>query len=99
MLSGFSNLSNNILNMGTTASFYISFYPLSDMQPNVSYLIATISASCKPSSNRVFNIDSVMGRSWEITITSYGEMYWKMTRGTTLPEYFSESTGTLTYNL
>ena len=99
MYYGFSNLSNSILNMGTTASFYISFYSLSDMRLNVSYLIATISASCKPSSNRVFKIDSVMGRSWEITITSFGEMYWKMTRGTTMPAYYSESTGTMTYNL
>lgn len=99
MSSGYTNLSNSILNLGTTASFYISFYPTVAMQPNVSYLIATISSSCKPSSNRVINIDSVMGRSWEITITSSGYMYWKMTRGTALPAYNSESTGTLTYSL
>jgi hypothetical protein len=40
-----------------------------------------------------------MGRVWEITITSSGYVYWKMTSGDAIPAYYTESTGTLTYNL
>jgi hypothetical protein len=100
MSSGYISLtpSYNILGFSTTVSFYITFYSTSDMQPNVSYLIATVSSSCRPSSTRVFNINSIMGRAWEITINSNGNMYWRMTQGTTLPAFTSESTGTLTYN-
>ena len=99
MNSGFIDLSSRILNFGTTVSFYMTFYPTSTMQPNTSYLVGYISSGCRPSGTRIFNIDSIMGRSWEITITSYGDVYWKMTLGEALPEYYSESTGTLTYNL
>jgi hypothetical protein len=99
MNSGFVNVSNSILNFGSTASFNMTFYPTSTMNPNVSYLVGYIGTGCRPSGTRIININSVMGRVWEITITSSGYVYWKMTSGDAIPAYYTESTGTLTYNL
>lgn len=96
---GYIDLSTRVLNFGSTVSFYMAFYPTSTMQPNVSYLVGYIGSPCRPSGSRIFNINSVMGRTWEITIDSYGYVYWRMTSGEAMPEYYSESTGTLTYNL
>lgn len=99
MGSGCISLSNSIVSYGTTASFYITFYANFVMQPNVSYQVAYISSACRPSSTKTFTVYELMGRTWQVTISSTGIMYWKMTSGTALPAYESQSTGTLTYTL
>ena len=97
--TGFSNLSSSVFNFGTTASVSLTFCTTFVMQPNVSYLVGFISSGCCPSGTRTFNIDSVMGRSWEVTITQYGYVYWRMTCGMEMSDYECEDSGTLTYNL
>jgi hypothetical protein len=97
--SGITNLSSSIVNYGTSALFYLTFYANFEMQPNVSYLVETVSSACRPSATRTFTVYEVMGRTWQVTINSSGAMYWKMTAGTALPAYESQSTGTITYNL
>ena len=97
--TGFSNLSSSVFNFGTTVSFSITFCTTSTMQSNISYLVGFISSGCCPSGTRTFNIDSVMGRSWEVTITQYGYVYWRMICGMEMSEYECEDSGELTYTL
>ncbi|HOB83683.1 MAG TPA: hypothetical protein PKX27_03905 [Bacteroidales bacterium] len=97
--TGFSKISGSAFNFGTTASVSFTFCTTYIMQPNVTYLVGFISSGCCPSGTRTFNIDSVMGRSWEVTITQYGYVYWRMACGTEMYEYECEDSGTLTYNL
>lgn len=98
MRSGYTNLSSSILNYGSSVSFYISFYANFSMQPNQSYLVAYVSSDCRPSSTKTFTVYEVMGRTWQVTIYSSGAMYWKMITGTALPAYYSQMTGTISYN-
>ncbi len=97
--TGFSILTSTVLNYGTTASLSFTFCNTIVMQPYVTYLVGFISSGCCPSGTRIFNIDSVMGRSWEVTITQYGYVYWRMTCGEEMPEYNCEDSGILIYNL
>jgi len=96
---GFSSISSIVLNYGTTVSLSFTFCNSIVMQPGVTYLVGFISTGCCPSGTRTFNIDSVMGRSWEVTITPYGYVYWRMICGEEMPEYNCEDSGTLTFNL
>ena len=94
---GFSFLGGYVINMGTNVSLDLTFNSLYAMQPDVNYHVTTISTGCRPAGTKYFNIDVIMGRSFEITIDRYGYVYFRMTRGETMPAYYSVSTGILTY--
>lgn len=99
MSSGYSSPTNSITNNGTTVSFYMVFYPGSSMYPGMSYFVATVNGSCRPSSTRTINFSS-SGRNWTITINSNGQMYWYLNPGSSpVNAYSTVSTSTLTYTL
>ncbi|MFN8291996.1 MAG: DUF5977 domain-containing protein [Chitinophagaceae bacterium] len=95
---GFTSVTNNIYNNGSTASFYMVFYSSSVMIPGNNYTIATINGSCRPSATRTITT-TAGGRTWSITITPTGQMTWKITSGTALPANTTVGTSTLSYNL
>lgn len=94
---GFSFLGGYVINMGTNVSLDLTFNSSYAMQPDVNYHVTTISTGCRPAGTKYFNIDVIMGKSFEITIDRYGYVYFRMTRGETMPAYYSVSTGILTY--
>ena len=81
-LPGFTTVTNNIQNNGTTASGYFVFYPSGSMQPGVTYNVATINGNCRPSVTRTILYTS-SGRNWTIKINPTGQMTWLLTSGPT----------------
>lgn len=98
--SGYSLITSSISSSGSTASFYMAFYPTaSSMQPGISYFVGTINGSCKPSGYRTINTSS-SGGNWTITIYPSGEMYWYLSPGSSpVSQNSTVYTSTLTYNL
>ena len=76
MQPGFSSITSGINYDGHLVSFYIAFIPDSTMQVGVKYLVANISANCRPSvqQNLTYNGD----KTWEITIDPNGDIYFKI---------------------
>ena len=79
-LPGFTTVSNQINNNGSTASGYFVFYPSASMQPGITYNVATINGNCRPSATRTI-LYSSSGRNWVITIYPTGQMTWLLTSG------------------
>jgi hypothetical protein len=96
---GFSNVTSGFTNNGSTVSFYMVFLPTSSgMQPGNSYYVTTVNGSCRPSGTRTIYYSS-SGRNWIITIYPSGAMYWYLSSGTSVNQYSTIGTSTLTYNL
>ncbi len=99
MFPGYTIPTSSISSSGGVVSFYITFFSSSAMTAGNTYSIATINGSCRPSATRTINY-STGGRSWTITITTGGQMLWKLNTGSpTLNANTTMNTTTLTYNL
>jgi YD repeat-containing protein len=97
--SGFTSVTNNIYNNGTTAGGYYVFYATSiTMQPGLSYTVATINGSCRPSVTRSINYTS-SGRNWTIYFTNNGFLVWQLNSGPAVTPGTVISLSTFTYNL
>lgn len=85
MLTPFHSPTNEITTSNGMIDFTMVFYASGlNMQPNLSYDIATISGGCLPSVNRTTNIN-YGGRTWEVFITTFGYFDAEITSGSALP--------------
>jgi hypothetical protein len=98
MSSGYTLLTSNITNNGTTASGYFVFSSFGPMQPGTTYSVASINGGCKPSGTRTFSVVTG-GRTWNVSIFPSGQMTWQMTSGTAVPANTSIAWNSFTYNL
>jgi len=76
MQPSFINITSGLIYDGHCVSFYISFIPISTMQIGVKYLVANISANCRPSVQQKLTYNGEKTR--EITINPNGDIYFKI---------------------
>jgi hypothetical protein len=100
MQPGVLNFTSSITNNGATVSFYLGFVPNGTLNPMTNYLIANISANCRPSVQRVIRYYG--DKTWDITINPNGDMYVKIVcgaGGSCSPLNGAAGFGTITYPL
>jgi hypothetical protein len=76
MQPGFYNITSCITKYENFVSLYIAFFPYSTMQVGVNYLVANISANCRPLVKQYYKHDG--DKSWDITIDPNGDIYFKI---------------------
>jgi YD repeat-containing protein len=100
MYSGYNHITSSITNYGTYASFYFAFYPSGTMNPMTSYLVANVSANCRPSVQQIIRYYG--DKTWDITINPNGDVYFKIIcggGGSCSPLTGGVGFGTITYPL
>lgn len=94
--NGFNLLSSNIVNNGTSASFYLVVYTGNYMWPGNSYDVATIDGGCRPGSAQTLYTSSG-GNNWIVTIHPSGLINWYLQSGPGVSPGNTVGIGTLTY--
>lgn len=88
--SGFTDAASSVGNNGTTVFLTMEFSPnSSSMVPGTTYLVATVSGTCRPSQNRVFSYTTDDGRSWSISVLTDGTVRWYLNQDSpALPQFY-----------
>ncbi len=98
MSTGFTSPTNGLSNNGTSVNGYLVFYSNSTMSQGNSYLIGTISGTCRPSAMRSFSTTS-NGTTWTVTVSQSGAISVQMAYGSASVSAGSTVNLTISYNL
>jgi YD repeat-containing protein len=97
MNSGYSAPSSGFNNNGGTVTGHLTWLSHSTLNSGVTYTIGTVNNNLVPTVNRPFPVTDGAGRSWNVTITSSGDV--QVSCGATIPANTTITFASITYSI